>query len=96
MTSARLRLKQKLYLSPLRGVVRRMGLRHAMDLLAGVRSFLWSLRYRWRRPAAVTVRIRDLTATFPVSSASDMRQAQTVDGERNSLTPWSENLSPGM
>ncbi len=89
------KLKQRIYLGRGRVLLRRAGIPRAMGFLRTV----WSLRYRFgfrlRPREHVTVRVCELSATFRVSSPSEMERARTLGGEKRILHRLLQEVRPG-
>ncbi|GEM_PF-424524 len=88
-------LKQKLYLSRTRVLMRRAGIRRALELVATLRAFGYRLRYRLRPSERAMVRIREQAARFVVSSSDEMQRVQTLGGEKKFLERLLEEVRSG-
>lgn len=78
-------LRERLYLSPLRGLVRRAGMGRALELVGAVRSLSFKIRFRICREERVVARITDWTVQFLISSPFEMKQVGTLGGEKKVL-----------
>lgn len=85
MTTLGTTLKERLYLSRLRVLLRRAGIGRVLALGRAVRALGYQVRFRLSQRESVVVRVRDLTVTFPISSPFEMQHVETVGGEKKLL-----------
>ena len=88
-------LRQRIYLSRGRVLLRRLGMRRVLGLIATVRS----LPDRYRAAPALseraTVRLDEFTASFLISSVDELRRTATLGGERHLLSRLLQEVRPG-
>lgn len=85
----------RLYLGPLRVILRRAGIGRALGLLGALRSLRYRLRFAVTRPESVVVRLTSLTARFPVFSASELQRVSDLGGEARVLRRLIREARPG-
>jgi FkbM family methyltransferase len=88
-------LKEKLYFSPFRVLLRHMGISRALALVSFMRSVGCQIRVRVRPRESVVVHVRDLTARFLISSPLEMRRIETLGSERKLLRRLIQETKPG-
>jgi FkbM family methyltransferase len=87
-------VRQTIYLSRGRVFLRRLGMRRALGLIAGMRSLPNSFRNA-PLPASASVSLNGFTSSFLVSSADELRRTQTLGGEGRFLGRLLQELRPG-
>jgi FkbM family methyltransferase len=88
-------LRQKIYLSRGRVLLRRLGMRRVLGLIAAVRA----LRARHRPAVAAgeraTVHIGPWSAAFHISSPDESARVESLNGERRFLGRFLQEVRPG-
>ena len=87
-------VRQTIYLSRGRVLLRRLGMRRALRLIAAVRSLPDTFQ-DVPLPASVSVPLNGFTSSFLVSSADELRRSQTLGGEGRFLTRLLQEIRPG-
>jgi FkbM family methyltransferase len=85
---------QTIYLSRGRVLLRRLGMRQALGLIAALRLLPDTLREA-PLPACVSVPLNGVTSRFLVSSTDELRRTQTLGGEGRFLQRLLQEIRPG-
>ncbi len=85
MSTAGTPVVDRVYVSFVRALLRRIGVGRILSWLSMVASVSSHARFRLKPPDTVAARVADLTASFAVGSALEMREVETLGGERKVL-----------
>ena len=86
-------VRQTLYLSRGRVLLRRLGMRRALSLIAAVRSLPNTFRDA-SLPASVSVPLNGFSSSFLVSSTDELHRTQTLGGEGRFLRRLLQEIRP--